>query len=61
MLPDSTVPASLLTVLKLVRGSFTAPTFRTFAALVTGTDRADRAVHGDRDARRRGVDARVVP
>lgn len=36
MLPDPTVPASLLAVLELVRGNFTAPTFRTFAALVTG-------------------------
>jgi SRSO17 transposase len=36
MLPDPTVPASLLNVLELVRGCFTAPTFRTFAALVTG-------------------------
>ncbi len=36
MLPDPTVPASLLAVLELVRGCFTAPTFQTFAALVTG-------------------------
>ena len=36
MLPDPAVPASLLAVLELVRGSFTTPTFRTFAALVTG-------------------------
>ena len=36
MLPDPTVPASLLAVLELVRGSFTTPTFRTFTALVTG-------------------------
>ncbi|MDH6127398.1 transposase [Kitasatospora sp. GP82] len=36
MLPDPTGPASLLAVLELVRGSSTAPTFRTFAALVTG-------------------------
>ena len=36
MLPDSTVPASLLAVLELVRGNFAAPTFRTFVALVTG-------------------------
>ncbi|MEF9907138.1 IS701 family transposase [Streptomyces sp. P9-A2] len=36
MLPDPTVPASPLAVLELVRGCFTAPTFRTFAALVTG-------------------------
>lgn len=35
MLPDSNVPASLLAVLELVRGNFTAPTFRTFGALVT--------------------------
>jgi hypothetical protein len=36
MLPEPTVPASLLAVLELVRGSFTTPTFRTFAALVAG-------------------------
>ena len=36
MLPDSTVPASLLVVLTFLRGCFTAPTFATFAALVTG-------------------------
>jgi hypothetical protein len=36
MLPDPTVPASLLAVLELLRGCFTGPTFRTFAALVTG-------------------------
>ncbi|MEU1569520.1 transposase [Streptomyces mirabilis] len=36
MLPDPTVPASLLAVLELVRGNFTTPTFRTFAALVMG-------------------------
>ena len=36
MLLDPTVPASLLAVLELVGGNFTAPTFRTFTALVTG-------------------------
>lgn len=36
MLPDSTVPASLLAVLTFVQGCFTAPTFTTFTALVTG-------------------------
>jgi hypothetical protein len=36
MLPDPTVPASLLAVLEFARGNFTAPSFRTFAALVTG-------------------------
>ena len=36
MLPDATVPASLLAVLTFLRGCFTAPTFTTFAALVTG-------------------------
>ncbi|MDQ0595952.1 hypothetical protein QF037_000297 [Streptomyces canus] len=36
MVPDPTLPTSLLAVLELVRGSFTTPTFRTFAALVTG-------------------------
>jgi hypothetical protein len=36
MLPDSTVPASLLAVLTFLRGCFTTPTFTTFAALVTG-------------------------
>ncbi|WP_329364167.1 hypothetical protein [Streptomyces sp. NBC_01483] len=36
MLPDSTVPASLPAVLTFLRGCFTAPTFTTFAALVTG-------------------------
>jgi hypothetical protein len=36
MLLDPTVPASLLNVLEMVRGCFTAPTFRTFAALITG-------------------------
>ena len=36
MLPDPTVPASLLAVLGALRGCFTFPTFSTFAALVTG-------------------------
>ncbi|MDX3228916.1 transposase [Streptomyces sp. ME19-01-6] len=36
MLPDSTVPASLLAVLAFLRGCFTTPAFTTFAALVTG-------------------------
>jgi hypothetical protein len=36
MLPDLTLPASLLAVLENLRGSFTAPTFATFAAMVTG-------------------------
>jgi len=36
MLTDLTVPASLLAVLENLRGSFTAPRFATFAALVTG-------------------------
>ncbi|MEV6956654.1 hypothetical protein [Streptomyces sp. NPDC051183] len=36
MLPDPTVPTSLLAVLELVRGNFTTPTFHTFVALVTG-------------------------
>jgi hypothetical protein len=36
MLPVSTVPPSLLGLLQVVRPCFTAPTFRTFAALVTG-------------------------
>jgi hypothetical protein len=36
MLPDPTVPASLLAVLDFLRGCFTYPTFQTFAALVTG-------------------------
>jgi hypothetical protein len=36
MLLDPTVPASRLAVLQLVGGSFTTPTFNTFAALVTG-------------------------
>ncbi|MFE2970751.1 transposase [Streptomyces sp. NPDC059340] len=36
MLPDPTAPASLLAVLEFVRGCFTTPTFRTFAAPVTG-------------------------
>ncbi|MEU0820195.1 transposase [Streptomyces mirabilis] len=36
MLPDSTVPASLLAVLTFLRGCFTTPTFTTFTALVTG-------------------------
>ncbi|MFJ3235707.1 transposase [Streptomyces sp. NPDC086787] len=36
MLPDATVHTSLLAVLRFLRGNFTAPTFRTFAALVTG-------------------------
>ncbi|MET8538007.1 transposase [Streptomyces sp. NPDC005065] len=36
MLPDTTVPASLLAVLTFLRGCFTTPTFTTFAALVTG-------------------------
>jgi hypothetical protein len=36
MLPDATVPASLLAVLGSLRGCFTYPGFTTFAALVTG-------------------------
>jgi len=36
MLPDSTVPASLLAVLAFLQGCFTTPTFTTFTALVTG-------------------------
>jgi hypothetical protein len=36
MLPVSTVPPSLLGLLQVMRPCFTAPTFRTFAALVTG-------------------------
>jgi hypothetical protein len=36
VLPDATVPASLLAVLGVLRGSFTFPTFSTFAAVVTG-------------------------
>lgn len=36
MLPDPTVPASLLAVLELLRGCFTGPAIRTFASLVTG-------------------------
>ena len=36
MLPDLTLPASLLAVLENLRSSFTAPTFATFAAMVTG-------------------------
>jgi hypothetical protein len=36
MLPDPTVPSSLPAVLKLAGGGFTAPTFVTFSALVTG-------------------------
>ncbi|MEU7258580.1 transposase [Streptomyces rimosus] len=36
MLPDPTVPASLLAGLSQLRGCFTAPSFVTFTALVTG-------------------------
>ncbi|MEY9935671.1 hypothetical protein ABH926_010357, partial [Catenulispora sp. GP43] len=36
MLPDSTLPASLLAVLANLRGVFTAPSFATFAALAAG-------------------------
>ncbi|MFK4224796.1 transposase [Streptomyces sp. NPDC019890] len=36
MLPDPTVPASLLAVLGALRGCFTFPTFSTFSVLVTG-------------------------
>ncbi|MFE7764287.1 transposase [Streptomyces sp. NPDC057438] len=36
MLPDATVPASLLAVLGSLRGCFTYPGFSNFAALVTG-------------------------
>jgi hypothetical protein len=36
MLPDLTLPASLLAVLENLRGSFTAPTFATFAAMAAG-------------------------
>lgn len=36
MLPDLTLPASLLAVLENLRGSFTAPSFATFVAMVTG-------------------------
>lgn len=37
MLPPATVPASLLEVLTCLRSAFTAPTFATLCALVTGT------------------------
>ena len=37
MLPPGTVPPSLLLVLAVFRDCFTAPSFETFAALVTGT------------------------
>lgn len=36
MLPGLTVLPSLLVLLQVVRPCFTAPTFRTFSALVTG-------------------------
>jgi hypothetical protein len=36
MFPDLTVPPSLLALLQVVRPCFTAPSFRTFSALVTG-------------------------
>ncbi|SBW23143.1 transposase, IS4 [Candidatus Protofrankia californiensis] len=36
MLPGPAVPPSLLTLLQVARPCFTAPSFRTFAALVTG-------------------------
>lgn len=36
MLADLTLPASLLAVLENLRGCFTAPTFATFTAMVTG-------------------------
>ena len=36
MLPDPTIPASLLAVLENLRWVFTAPSFATFAAMVTG-------------------------
>ena len=36
MLPDPTIPASLAAVLESLRWVFTAPSFATFAALVTG-------------------------
>lgn len=42
MLPLTTVPPSLLSVLEGVRGVFTAPTFATFTSLVTGLLAATR-------------------
>lgn len=60
MLPDPTVPASLLAVLELLRGCFTAPTFTTFSSLVTGLIVQTGRCTVDRDAQRRGVDARLV-
>jgi len=36
MLPNSTLPASLMVLLAAFEGCFTAPTFRTFGALVAG-------------------------
>jgi DDE superfamily endonuclease len=42
MLPGLTVPPSLLALLQVLRPCFTAPTFRTFSALVTGLIAANR-------------------
>jgi hypothetical protein len=42
MLPGSTVPSSLLALLQVLRPCFTAPTFRTFSALVIGLAMATR-------------------
>lgn len=36
MPPEGSLPASLMTLLNLFQACFTAPTFRTFAALVVG-------------------------
>ncbi|MDR7302767.1 hypothetical protein JOF55_002948 [Haloactinomyces albus] len=33
-----TVPAGLMRVVEMARGAFTAPTFATFVALVTGRE-----------------------
>ena len=51
--------ASLLAVLELLR-VFTAPTFTTFTALVTGLVAQTGPAHGDRDADRRGADPRLA-
>lgn len=42
MLPGLTVPSSLLALLQVLRPCFTAPTFRTFSALVIGLAMATR-------------------
>lgn len=55
MLPDPTIPASLAAVLESLRWVFTAPSFGTFAALVSGlVTSPHRDGDGDADRGRTG-------